>query len=82
MSSLHESRFVERIETGLGQSIVVQRQTPKVVVPRRSPHPSHLTKMEGLENEPEANVQWTGSAAQGTIPKSQKSRFGAVGQSF
>ena len=38
--------------------------------------------MGGLEAESEANVQWTGSAAQGTIPKPQKGRYGAVGQSF
>ena len=74
---------IERIETGLGQSILVQRQPPKAVVPRRSPHPSsHFTKIGGLETEPEANVQWTGTAAQGTIPKPQKGRYGAVGQSF
>ena len=73
---------VERIETGLGQSILVQRQTSKGVVPRRSPHRTHFTKIEGLETESEANVQWTGSAAQGMIPKPQKDRYGAVGQSF
>jgi phage terminase large subunit GpA-like protein len=74
---------IERIETGLGQSILVQRQLSKAGAQRRSPHPStHIMKMEGLESEPEANVQWTGSAAQGTIPKPQKGRYGAVGQSF
>jgi hypothetical protein len=73
---------IERIETGLGQSILVQRQPSKGVVPRRSPHPTHFTKIGGLETESEANVQWTGSAAQGTISKSQKGRYGAVGQSF
>ena len=73
---------IERIETGVGQAILVQRQPPKAVVPRRSPHPStHFTKIGGLRPNL-VNVQWTGSAAQGTIPKSQKSRYGAVGQSF
>ena len=72
---------IERIETGLGQSILVQRQPPKAGAQRRSPHPG-LTKIGGLETESEVNVQWTGSAAQGTIPKSQKSRYGAVGKSF
>ena len=43
---------------------------------------THFTKIEGLETESEVNVQWTGSAAQGTIPKPQKGRYGAVGQSF
>jgi hypothetical protein len=39
-------------------------------------------KIEGFETESAESVQWTGSAAQGTIPKAQKSRYGAVGQSF
>jgi phage terminase large subunit GpA-like protein len=75
---------LERIEMGLGQSILVQRAPPKAGVQRRSPHShTHLMKIEGLENEPEVRVQWTGSAAQGTIPKPQKGRrYGAVGQSF
>jgi phage terminase large subunit GpA-like protein len=74
---------IERIETGLGQAILVQQQPSKAGAQRRSPHPfTHLTKMEGLESEPEVQVQWTGSAAQGTIPKPQKGRYGAVGQSF
>jgi hypothetical protein len=74
---------IERIETGLGQAILVQRQPPKASAQRRSPTLStHFTKIGGLETEPEANVQWTGSAAQGTIPKPQKGRYGAVGQSF
>jgi phage terminase large subunit GpA-like protein len=74
---------IECIETGLGQSILVQRQPSKAGAQRRSRHLStHFTKIEGLETESETNVQWTGSAAQGTISKSQKGRYGAVGQSF
>ncbi len=73
---------LERIEMGLGQSILVQRQPSRGEAQRRSPHSqAHLTQIEGLENEPEVRVQWTGSAAQGTIPK-PRSRYGAAGQSF
>ena len=74
---------LERIEMGLGQSILVQR-APSKSRALRDDHrtATHLTKIEGLGNEPEVRVQWTGSAAQGTIPKPQKGRYGAVGQSF
>jgi hypothetical protein len=50
--------------------------SPRCTRPHESP------KIEGLGTESEANVQWTESAAQGTIPKPQKGRYGAVGQSF
>ena len=75
---------IEHVEIALNQTILVQRQPPKAgALKRRSPPlSSHITKIEGLETESEASVQWTGSAAQGTIPKPQKGRYGAVGQSF
>ena len=74
---------LERIEMGLGQSILVQRQPSRGEAQRRSPHPPLTSqKSKGSRMNLRSNIQWTGSAAQGTIPKPQKGRYGAVGQSF